>query len=100
MNRCCMRGGVSGRSPGGVEPVETVEMIDVLVGWRVREPERRQPLEQRPERNLQFDTGKGRADAEVDAGTETDIGAVGPERIEGVGGGKARRIAIGRSEHQ
>src|SRR4051794_40166569 len=93
-------GGEVKKLPTHHQPLQAMEMIHIVVLWLLRQSQFGQTAEEFAERHLQLDAGERRADAEVDAGAEADIGAIGAEGIEAVGTGEARRVAIGGPEHQ
>src|SRR6185437_15314985 len=89
-----------GSLPSYIEPLQTVEVIDVVVTRFACKANAGQPFEQRRQRRLQLDPRQRRADAEMDASAEADVLTVGAERIEGVGMREPFRVAVGGAEHQ
>ena len=80
--------------------LKAVEVKGIAVAGWIRQGQTRQALEQDGQRHLEFEPSQGRADAEVDAGAEADMGvgfARGPEEI---GLCEASGIAIGGAKHE
>src|SRR5690606_10462765 len=81
--------------PADLERLEPVEVPAVPIDRRGSEPQLRKPRKEDRQRHLHFKPRQRRADAEVDARTEGDIGGDGAGGIEAAGAGESRRIAVG-----
>ncbi len=89
-----------GGLPGEIQAVQSVEVVDVLCGRRVIEPEAGQPLEEDRQDDVQFQSRQRRPDAEMDARAKGEVGSLVPIRLEGQGIAVFRRVEIGRGQNE
>src|ERR1700680_3868297 len=75
-------------------------MPGVAIARRRSETQPGEALEQDRQGDLHFEAGERRADAEMDARPEGDVGQERPRRVEATGVGVARRVAVGRAEEK